>query len=82
MLQKKHMDNNTHVAKSYDEFKDMIETGGFVLAHWDGTVETENKIKQDSKATIRCIPFHKKNTGKCIVTCKSSECQVFFAKSY
>jgi prolyl-tRNA synthetase len=79
---KKHMDDNTYVAKSYDEFKDMIEAGGFVLAHWDGTVETENKIKQDTKATIRCIPFHKKNPGKCIITGKSSECQVFFAKSY
>ena len=79
---KKHMDDNTSTAKSYDEFKEMIETGGFVLAHWDGTVETENKIKQDTKATIRCIPYDKKNPGKCIVTCKSSECQVFFAKSY
>ena len=79
---KKHMDDNTSTAKSYDEFKEMIETGGFVLAHWDGTVETENKIKQDTKATIRCIPFDKKNPGKCIVTGKSSECQVFSAKSY
>ena len=79
---KKHMDDNTSTAKSYDEFKEMIETGGFVLAHWDGTVETENKIKQDTKATIRCIPFDKKNPGKCIVTGKSSECKVFFAKSY
>ena len=79
---KKHMDDNTSTAKSYDEFKEMIETGGFVLAHWDGTIETENKIKQDTKATIRCIPFDKKNPGKCIVTGKSSECKVFFAKSY
>ena len=79
---KKRMDENTSTARSYDEFKEMIETGGFVLAHWDGTVETENKIKQDTKATIRCIPFYKKNPGKCIVTGKSSECQVFFAKSY
>ena len=79
---KKRMDDNTSTAKSYDEFKEMIETGGFVLAHWDGTLETENKIKQDTKATIRCIPFDKKNPGKCIVTGKSSECQVFFAKSY
>ena len=60
---KKRMDDNTSTAKSYDEFKEMIETGGFVLAHWDGTVETENKIKQDTKATIRCIPYDKKNPG-------------------
>jgi Prolyl-tRNA synthetase, C-terminal len=42
---------------SYDEFKEKIEEGGFILAHWDGTTETEEKIKEETKATIRCIPF-------------------------
>ena len=42
---------------SYEEFKEKIEEGGFILAHWDGTTETEEKIKEETKATIRCIPF-------------------------
>ena len=79
---KKHMNDKTKEAKSYDEFKKMINAGGFVLAHWDGTTETENKIKKETKATIRCIPFIKSEPGKCILTGKSSQCKVFFAKSY
>ena len=79
---KKHMNDKTKEAKSYDEFKKMINAGGFVLAHWDRTIETENKIKKETKATIRCIPFIKSDPGKCIVTGKSSQCKVFFAKSY
>ena len=76
------MVDNTSTAKSYDEFKEMIETGGFVLAHWDGTVETENKIKKETKATIRCIPLEQSDKGKCIVTGKISRSKVFFAKAY
>ena len=79
---KKYMVDNTKHASSYAEFKEMIQDGGFVLAHWDGTTETENKIKQETKATIRCIPFQKAEPGKCIVTGRPSECQVFFARSY
>ena len=79
---KKHMNDKTKEAKSYEEFKKMINAGGFVLAHWDRTIETENKIKKETKATIRCIPFIKSDPGKCIVTGKSSQCKVFFAKSY
>ncbi|MBF71977.1 MAG: proline--tRNA ligase, partial [Flavobacteriales bacterium] len=79
---KKYMIDNTKHASSYAEFKEMIQDGGFVLAHWDGTTETENKIKQETKATIRCIPFQKAEPGKCIVTGRASECQVFFARSY
>ena len=79
---KKHMNDKTKEAKSYEEFKKMINAGGFVLAHWDGTIETENKIKKETKATIRCIPFIKSDPGKCILTGKSSQCKVFFAKSY
>ena len=77
-------ENNTHVVDSWDEFKDIIENkGGFVLAHWDGTSETEEKIKDETKATIRTIPFSEKETeGKCIYTGKPSKQRVVFAKAY
>lgn len=72
---------------TYDEFKEKIEEGGFILAHWDGTTETEEKIKEDTKATIRCIPFDSfvpddKKPGKCMVTGKPSARRVIFARSY
>ena len=68
---------------SYDEFKEKIEEGGFILAHWDGTTETEEKIKEETKATIRCIPFEgEKTPGKCMVTGKPSAQRVIFARSY
>ena len=75
------------VADTYDEFKEKIEEGGFILAHWDGTTETEEKIKEETKATIRCIPFDSfvpgdKEPGKCMVTGKPSACRVIFARSY
>ena len=80
---------NSHITKvdSYDEFKEKIEEGGFILAHWDGTTETEEKIKEDTKATIRCIPFETfldddKEPGICMVTGKSSACRALFARSY
>ncbi len=69
---------------SYEEFKNVIaEKGGFVSAHWDGTSETEDKIKEETKATIRCIPFYgKKEEGSCMVTGKPSAERVLFAKAY
>ena len=68
---------------SYDEFKQKIEEGCFVMAHWDGTAETEVKIKEETKATIRCNPFdYKKEAGRCVYTGKPSECRVLFARSY
>ena len=72
---------------NYEEFKKEIEKGGFILAHWDGTAETEAKIKEDTKATIRCIPFDTyldddKEAGKCMVTGKPSACRVLFARAY
>jgi prolyl-tRNA synthetase len=75
---------NTFEFNSYDEFKKKIdEPGGFLLAHWDGTRETEDKIAAETKATIRCIPFNrKKEAGKCMVTGKPSEGRVVFAKAY
>jgi prolyl-tRNA synthetase len=77
-------DANTFEVNSYDEFKQKIEEpGGFLLAHWDGTRETEDRIATDTKATIRCIPSHrKKEAGKCMVTGKPSEGRVVFARAY
>lgn len=76
--------SNTHETDSWDEFKDIIENkGGFVSAHWDGTAETEDKIKELTKATIRCIPFDSdKTSGKCILTGNPSTQRVIFAKAY
>ena len=76
------MTTNTKVAENYEDFKNLIEHGGFVLAHWDGTEETEELIKKETKATIRCIPFESNDSGLCIVTGKKSKGMVFFAKSY
>ncbi|MEZ4809358.1 MAG: proline--tRNA ligase [Allomuricauda sp.] len=69
---------------SYDEFKRVIEEkGGFVSAHWDGTAETEDRIKEETKATIRCIPLNaEREEGKCMVTGKPSIQRVLFAKAY
>ncbi|MDA0196127.1 MAG: proline--tRNA ligase [Bacteroidetes bacterium] len=75
---------NTHEADSYSKFKDILESkGGFIYAHWDGTTETEERIKEETKATIRCIPIEVKATpGHCMVTGKPSKQMVVFAKAY
>ena len=77
---------NSHITEvnSFDEFKDLLETkGGFLSAHWDGTSETEEKIKELTKATIRCIPLDQKNEeGKCVFTGAPSKGRVLFAKAY
>ena len=68
---------------SYDEFKEKIEEGGFILAHWDGTPETEARIKEETKATIRCIPLEGDTTpGVCMVTGRPSARRVLFARAY
>ena len=68
---------------NFEDFKNILETkGGFISAHWDGTDETENKIKELTKATIRCIPEGEKNSGKCVFSGKPSEQRVLFAKAY
>ena len=73
----------TTSADTWDEFVEKIEQGGFVYAHWDGTPETEQKIKEKTKATIRLIPIDKeKEAGKCILTGEPSEQRVVFARSY
>ena len=76
-------ESRTYKVDSYDEFKQRIEEGGFFLCHWDGTPETEEKIKDETKATIRCIPFDcEKEEGKCMVTGKPSAQRVIFARAY
>jgi len=73
----------TRNVNSYDEFKIEIEKGGFLMCHWDGTPETEEKIKEDTKATIRCIPLEgDKTPGVCMVTGKPSAQRVVFARAY
>jgi len=73
----------TYRVDSYHEFKERIEEGGFFLCHWDGTAETEEKIKNETKATIRVIPFeHDGETGTCMVTGKPSSQRVIFARAY
>lgn len=78
---------NIKTVDTYEDFKKEIEKGGFILAHWDGTAETEAKIKEETKATIRCVPFDSyvagdKEPGKCMVTGKPSKCRVLFARAY
>lgn len=81
---KKRTEESTHIADSYDEFKKILdEKAGFVSAHWDGTPETEEKIKEETKATIRCIPLNNKlEEGKCIYSGKPSKQRVLFARAY
>lgn len=75
---------NTTKVNTYDEFKQVLETkGGFVLAHWDGTTETEQKIKEETKATIRCIPIDgEMEDGRCVYSGKPSKQRVIFALAY
>jgi prolyl-tRNA synthetase len=78
----KRVQENTRNVDTYEEFKKEIEKGGFIYAHWDGTAETEEKIKEETKATIRCVPFDKGETGKCMVTGNPSAKRVLFARAY
>ena len=74
---------NTFIVNDFDDFEEKINSGGFVLAHWDGTTETEDAIKKRTKATIRCIPMNIENeVGKCVFSGKPSPQRVVFAKSY
>ena len=80
----KFTNENIRIANTYEEFKSIIKNkGGFVSAHWDGSSETEEKIKKETKATIRCIPIDsKKEEGFCVVSNKPSPQRVLFAKAY
>ena len=77
---------NSHITEvnSFEEFKELLETkGGFLSAHWDGTPETEEKIKEETKATIRCIPLNNTlEAGVCIYSGKPSTQRVLFARAY
>jgi prolyl-tRNA synthetase len=77
-------EDNTYATDSYDEMKDILSSkGGFVSAHWDGTPETEQKINEETRATIRCIPLNDESSeGKCIVSGNPSRYKVLIAKGY
>ena len=78
-----HREANIINVDTDEEFKEKIEDGVFIMAHWDGTPETEELIKNETKATIRCIPLAgDKTPGKCMVTGKPSACRVLFARAY
>ncbi|MDE6439402.1 MAG: proline--tRNA ligase [Bacteroidales bacterium] len=79
----KHREDNTIKVDTWEEFKEKIEQGKFILAHWDGTTETEVKIKEETKATIRALSFDlPEEEGKCIYSGKPSHRRVIFAKAY
>ena len=76
---------NTYKVETWEEFKKKIEEGGFLLCHWDGTKETEAKIQEETKATIRCIPVDTdviREEGKCVYSGKPSHQRVIFARAY
>ena len=78
-------DANVIKVDTWEEFKQKIENGGFLLCHWDGTSETEEKIKEETKATIRCIPIDScvcEEDGKCVYSGKPSKRRVIFARAY
>ena len=80
---KVHRDRSIHVVNSWDEFTAALDRGGFVSAHWDGTPETEDQIKDKTKATIRCIPLDNAlEEGRCILTGQPSTQRVLFARAY
>ena len=76
--------DKTSEVNTYEELKKVLdEKGGFVSAHWDGTVETETAIKEETKATIRCIPLDaNEESGKCVYSGKDSPRRVLFARAY
>ena len=76
-------EENTFRVDTWDEFKDQIEKGGFILAHWDGTTETEEKIKDETKATIRCVPLDRSDeNGMDVYSGEPSKRRVIFARAY
>tara|TARA_B100001175_G_scaffold316489_1_gene330556 strand:+ start:451 stop:1917 length:1467 start_codon:yes stop_codon:yes gene_type:complete len=80
---KQFQNNNTHDATNYQDFQSLIKDGGFVKCGWDGTTDTENAIKKDTKATIRCIPFSQKIDGlKCIYSNNPAKYEVIFSRAY
>ena len=79
----KFRDEHIYECDNYEEFKERVKDGGFFLCHWDGTAETEAKIKEDTQATIRCVPFNVEQTpGVDMVSGKPATCRVLIARSY
>jgi prolyl-tRNA synthetase len=80
---RKYRDAHVYECDNYDEFKERVKDGGFYLCHWDGTAETEAKIKEDTQATIRCVPFaYEQTEGVDMVSGKPAKCRVIIARSY
>lgn len=80
---RKYRDAHIYECDNYDEFKERVKDGGFYLCHWDGTEETEAKIKEDTQATIRCVPFaYEQTEGIDMVSGKPAKCRVIIARSY
>ena len=80
---RKYRDAHVYECENYEEFKERVKDGGFYLCHWDGTAETEAKIKEDTQATIRCVPFaYEQTEGIDMVSGKPAKCRVIIAKSY
>ena len=80
---RKYRDERIYECDNYEEFKERIKNGGFFLCHWDGTEETEAKIKEDTQATIRCVPFaYEQTEGVDMVSGKPSKHRVIIARSY
>ena len=80
----KFLNSNIHSANSFDEFKTIIKSGGFVRCGWDGNEATEKEIKKETNATIRCIPFDQKPSQDllCIYSNEKAKFEVVFAKAY
>ena len=80
---RRYRDAHIYECDNYDEFKTKVKDGGFFLCHWDGTAETEAKIKEETQATIRCIPFgYEQTEGVDMVSGKPAKCRVIIARSY
>ena len=80
---RKYRDERVYECDNYEEFKERIKDGGFFLCHWDGTAETEAKIKEETQATIRCVPFaYEQTSGVDMVSGKPAKCRVIIARSY
>lgn len=80
---RKYRDEHVYVCDNYEEFKERVKDGGFFLCHWDGTAETEAKIKEETQATIRCVPFaYEQTPGTDMVSGKPAKYRVIIARSY
>ena len=80
---RKYRDERVYECDNYEEFKERVKNGGFFLCHWDGTAETEAKIKEETQATIRCVPFaYEQTPGVDMVSGKPAKCRVIIARSY